>query len=179
MEIGHMPQTIRLSRKADQPVLVTLPDGTEWLMPSLADIIALPADAIGTGKIGAESGGLEALSIAQTFKLVDVDSFDGRPVMVTATVSFKRTAITEAEAARVDKAVKAQADKSHASKLAKAQERTELIQASVATFREGIAARAAEEKPTQPVNVAEHIRQAFEMVNTIQAVVRPSLPAGQ
>ena len=169
-----MPKTYRLIRLADEPAIV---EG--WAIPPIGEILALPFDASGTGKVGGNAGSME-LRLETAYKVVDApNAFDGSAQSVEVVVTVRRKAVNENEQHRVDKAVAEQSKRTLASKLRKAEEATNNVQATIGAFREGQTTQAQivaahTPKPKSPADMAR------EIAETIQAgqILREALSLG-
>lgn len=166
-EYQNMAQgkTYRLLRKADEPAIV---DG--WAIPQLGEILALPFDAVGSGKVGGVTGGMEFRARLDA-KVVDApDASDGSCQVCEVEIIVRRKAIDEHEEMRIGKAVAEQSKRGLASKLRKAEESQNNVSAVIGSFREGQLTQAqiiAQAKASEPKRtVADTVR---EMTDTLAA----------
>lgn len=165
-----MPKTYTLKRITDTPEIM---EG--WALPMLGELLALPFDASGSGKIGGQVGGME-LRIESGFKLVDGQpGFDGAAQTMDVTVIVRRKAVNENEQNRIDKAVAEQGKRSLASKLRKAEESTQNVQATIGAFREGQIAQAqivaAHSKPKSTADVVRDMADTLQAAEALRGII--------
>lgn len=160
-----MAKITRFARTADTPDIGGI------TLPALNTFLAAKGDA--STKHG---GSILLADETHAFRMLDAETSDGRPVEVTVTVTVSRTPANEAEQARIDAAKTEQKSRADARKVQQANERTELIEASVSTYRKGVV-DAKDLTPQQ--DTVSKVRESLELATTLLPLMQKALPSAQ
>jgi hypothetical protein len=165
-----MAKEIHFAKLTDTPELFP-----SWNMPELAHVVnAKAGDAVTR-----HGGGIEVANVTRTFRMLDKDGVNG-PCEVTVSLAITRTALTENEQARIDKAKADQKTNAAKRKADDAEARqTAILEASernVGAYRQGVA----DASKTAP-NVADKVRESLALVDALRGIIAApaALPAGE
>ena len=172
-----MPAKVQytLVRGKDEPTII---DG--WAMPPVQELLNLPYDASGSGKLGELTGGME-LSATRYFKVVDCAADGNIPQILSCTVTLRRLPNDGNEAARIEKAVHEQSKRSMVSKAKRAEEIERSNGATLEAFARGqqVQATIVAEAQKHAPKIADQLRDAAELITAVKSFVPKALNSGE